>query len=658
MNQLFNSTIKYCVWLLMCVSCCLPSLGQSQATEEEKAYAMRIYQMQAAEDEAGFYQAEQDFMNYLLERKDWAKYYNVWMNRVVFDINQKHFSRAFTEIRHITEDIRKRGNTEFLYIPNQALGLYYVNRGHHEMGSRYFLKALESVDSVANPLAVANLNLSLAQAFSFFDPDRALSHLDRLPSLYDNPTTESGVLGYRCIINYEKGDLEAFSRSFERYDSLRLAYPEVFNEVNYANVMVYHSLSINDYEAALSWCDSITVPEESAEIRTKVYAAMGDWKNAYKELSSRDSLQLQSLNEVLEEDIEELSHSIDLLESEREKAKLRKTQIIVVSLSALLAILALVLALYYRYKKNRRLRQHYEHLQEALAIRRSFVTSIYQRLQSPVSVLKGYARIFNNPDFRLTMEQREKSYHDIAAAGRSIETLLEPVLDSYIHDNMSISDEQRQLCQDALNSPLQTLISTAEIIAEDENHQMPDSDYMQLRSVIGHEAYQVAIATHELVLFSMYDENQQIALTDELGLNEIALTTMNAYDLRNKQLTLQFDTAVDNEVKITTSQRHLQEVLNCLLNNADKFATGGEVLLRCLQANDGTYSIAVSYQGQPVSAEQAERIFQPFTRFSAEYHGIGLGMALAKRLSTAMGYVLALEVNTKECMQFSISGIK
>ena len=464
MNQLFNSTLKYCVWLLMCVSCCLPSLGQSQATEEEKAYAMRIYQMQAAEDEAGFYQAEQDFMNYLLERKDWAKYYNVWMNRVVFDINQKHFSRAFTEIRHITEDIRKRGNTEFLYIPNQALGLYYVNRGHHEMGSRYFLKALESVDTVANPLAVANLNLSLAQAFSFFDPDRALSHLDRLPSLYDNPTTESGVLGYRCIINYEKGDLEAFSRSFERYDSLRRAYPEVFNEVNYANVMVYHSLSINDYEAALSWCDSITVPEESAEIRTKVYAAMGDWKNAYKELSSRDSLQLQSLNEVLEEDIEELSHSIDLLESEREKAKLRKTQIIVVSLSALLAILALVLALYYRYKKNRRLRQQYTHLQEALAIRRSFVTSIYQRLQSPVSVLKGYARIINNPDFRLTMEQREKSYHDIAAAGRSIETLLEPVLDSYIHDNMSISAEQRQLCQDALGSPLQTLISTAEII--------------------------------------------------------------------------------------------------------------------------------------------------------------------------------------------------
>ena len=658
MNNLFNSTIKYCVWLLMCVSCCLPTFGQLEATEEEKAYAMRIYQMQAAGDEEGFYQAEQDFMDYLEKRQDWTKYYNVWMNRAVFDINQKHFSRAFTEIRHITDDIRHRGKTEFLYIPNQALGLYYVSRGHHEMGSRYFLKALESVDTVANPLAVANLNISLAQAFSFFDPDRALSHLDRLPPLSGNPMTESGVLGYRCIINFEKGDLNAFNRYYARYDSLRLANLDTFNGVNYANVMIYHALSINDYDAALSWCDSIGVLEESADLRTKVYAAMGDWKKAYDELNKRDSLRLHSINEVMEEDIEELSHSIDLLESEREKVHLRKNQIIAVALSALLVILVLAFALYYRHKGNLRLRQQYEHLQEALAIRRAFVTSIYQRLQSPVSVLKGYARIFNNPDFSLTMEQRDKSYRDIATAGKSIETLLEPVLDSYIHDNMSISAEQRQLCQDALGSPLQTLISTAEIIAEDEKHQMPEDDYMQLRSVIGHEAYQVAIATHELVLFSMYDENQKIALSETLGLNEIALTTVNAYDLRNKQLTLTFDTTVDNEVKITSSQHHLQELLNCLLNNADKFATGGEVRLHCRQDADGTCSIAVAYQGQPVAAENVERIFQPFTRFSAEYHGIGLGLALAKRLSTAMGYALALDVNTKECMQFSVSGIK
>ena len=37
--------------------------------------------------------------------------------------------------------------------------------------------------------------------------------------------------------------------------------------------------------------------------------------------------------------------------------------------------------------------------------RRAFVTTIYEKLKSPINVLRGYARVFNDPNFQLKPEE-------------------------------------------------------------------------------------------------------------------------------------------------------------------------------------------------------------------------------------------------------------
>ena len=141
---------------------------------------------------------------------------------------------------------------------------------------------------------------------------------------------------------------------------------------------------------------------------------------------------------------------------------------------------------------------------------------------------------------------------------------------------------------------------------------------------------------------------------------------MSSYDLHceesplyaemNRTLAKEFKTDVDDDVKIYTSSL-LQELLNCLLDNVDKYATGGAVLLSCHADANGTYAISVSNEGPAIPAADAERIFDPFVRLSSDEHSLGIGLSLARRLAISMGYTLTLDTEYTKGARFVVSGI-
>ena len=641
----------------------------AQPSAQEQALAQRVYEAQMGDNDSDFYNAHLTFMDYLEQRQDWEKYYRTWMNRVIYDVNHKHFHRAFTEIHHITEDIRERHQEKYLYISNMALGLYYNSRNQPEMGEEHFRRALRNIDTEREPVALFNCYLSLAQALSFKRPAEAMNCLDSLPQqMLQNPMYESGVLGYRCIIANMMGDREAFNNYFAKYDSIRQNLPAQFNAANLGQVMVCCYLMQNDYKRALAWCDSIDVLQTATELRMNVYEQMGDWKRAFRASELKDSLSHAADREVLEESLVDITRDIELLQAERDKAKMRYAQLLIVGLMSLAIIALLIGMLFYRNKKNRRLKEQFLQLQEARrsteasqAIRRAFVTTIQQKLKSPINVLRGYARIFNTPEFNLKPEERNKRYGDILAAAQNIESLMDPVLDSYARGTTGITDEEKNICLNALRSPLLTLIDTTEVIF-DANGQIPHDEYMQLRSNVSRDAYHVATSTHKLILFSLYGDDILTPKDDHIALNEFARSVLSSYDLHpsaidnNRMLTTEFRTDVADDVMINTSPL-LQELLNCLLDNADRYATGGTVLLSCHAEADGTYAISVTNEGPTISAADAERIFDPFVRLSPDEHSLGIGLPLARRLAVSMGYTISLDLTYTKGARFVVSGI-
>lgn len=645
--------MKQYIYLFVFIAFSLFGINHAYADNDnvEQELAMRVQQTQVSGNDSEFYDAHKVYLNHLEQKEAWDKYYRVWMSRVIYDVNHKHFHRAYTEIHRLTEDIRDRHQEQYLYISHMCLGFFYSGRNQPEMGETYFRKALQGIDADKEPVSVFNCYLSLSQVLSFKRPTEAMACLDSLPKqMLENPIYDSGVLGYRCIIASRLGDQKAFDQYFARYDSIRKNNPAGFNPANLYQVMVCYNLAKKDYKQALAWCDSTDVPMMANELRLDIYEKMGDWQRAFKAAELKDSFQLVDEREVLEDDIMDISHGIDLLQAEQEKAELRRSQLMLGGLMASVIIALLIGILIYRYFKNLKLKEQFQELQEARrrteagqAIRRGFVTTILEKLNSPISSLLNYARIFNDPEFKLKPEERSKRYSDIVAAAKSIESLMDPVLNSYSRDDLGITDEEKRVCQDALRSPLQTLIGTAEVIIEADG-QIPHDEYMQLRSAICRNCYDVATSTRKLVLFSLYGDAYPIPKNYEIGLNEIIRSILNSYDLhfKTKPKTFDFKSDVPDSVTIRTNAL-LQELLNCLLDNAVKYATGDTMQLYCYEEDNGTCTIAISNEGPTIPAAEAERIFVPFVRLSPEEHTLGVGLPLAKCLAISMGYTLTLD---------------
>lgn len=655
--------------VLLMISITLSSQEKQEPVDSEQGLLQRMREAQMNGSDSDFYEAHEVFMNYLENHNDWDKFYRTWLNRVIYEVNHKHFHRAFIEIHHITHDIEERQQEQYLYIANMGLGFFYNGLNQSEKGEKYFRNALQGINAKKDPIAVFNAYLSLAQSLSFKRPAEAMACLDSLPQeMLKNPMYESGVLGYRCIIANKMDDREAFNHYFAKYDSIRQHQPDQFNAANLHQVMVSHCLIQKDYQCALDWCDSINVPLIATELRINVYEQMGDWERAFHASELKDSLMRISECEVLELHTMDMTHDIEQLQQEHEQAETRFIQLVIVGLMAMAIIALLVGMLVFRYKKNRRLKEQFLQLQEARhrtesgqAIRRAFVGTIQQKLKSPINVLRGYARIFNNPNFLLKPEERPKRYNDILTAARSIESMIDPMLDSYARGTTGITNEEKQICMVALRSPLLTLIGTSEVII-DGHGQIPHDEYMQLRAGVCRNAYHVATSTHQLILFSLYGDDFPTPKEDTVGLNELALSILNSYDLhpssidKNRILETEFRTDVADDVMVNISPL-LQELLNCLLDNADKYATGGTVLMSCHANDDGTYAISVTNEGPVIPAEDAERIFEPFVRLSPNECSLGIGLPLARRLAISMDYTISLDTTYTKGARFIVTGI-
>jgi K+-sensing histidine kinase KdpD len=216
---------------------------------------------------------------------------------------------------------------------------------------------------------------------------------------------------------------------------------------------------------------------------------------------------------------------------------------------------------------------------------------------------------------------------------------------------------------EALRSPLLTLINTAEIIIDGQG-QIPQDEYTQLRADVCHNAYHVATSTHQLILFSLYGDDIPTPKQDRIGLNEMVRSILNSYDRHpsaidieeNRNVATAFETDVADDVMIYTSPL-MYDLLNCLLDNAEKYATGGTVLVNCHEDANGTYAISVTNEGPVIPAIDAERIFEPFVRLSSEEHSLGIGLSLARHLATSMGYNVTLDQEYISGVRFVVTGI-
>jgi PAS domain S-box-containing protein len=130
-----------------------------------------------------------------------------------------------------------------------------------------------------------------------------------------------------------------------------------------------------------------------------------------------------------------------------------------------------------------------------------------------------------------------------------------------------------------------------------------------------------------------------------------------------KGIEVVFDVAPDTPRSLSGDAVRLKQVLLNLMNNAVKFTDAGEIAVRIapevVEPSSSTIRFAVSDTGIGIPSDRLPELFEPFTQVDGSstrrYGGVGLGLAISRRLVALMGGALGAESEPGRGSTFSFA---
>jgi signal transduction histidine kinase len=262
-------------------------------------------------------------------------------------------------------------------------------------------------------------------------------------------------------------------------------------------------------------------------------------------------------------------------------------------------------------------------------------------------------------DYQKRVDEQEKLLSDY----RALEQNFDNVGQGYEQALLAFAkmEEEKQKMQNAMNTLQQQNRDLQE------NYQKLSGSLMQKKELIekaGNEAKQQIVANPTAALRQ---------LNNILNANDINMETaieaddnVTVGDIINKAVLesgisqasyLTFTTEAAEDLKsmmLLTNEAALVRALGALLDNAGKFTTEGGVKL-IVRAIGSQIQFIVEDTGSGIAAEDAEKIFEPFTKLNSFFDGAGIGLTAARSIARRMNGDLVLDPAYTEGARFILS---
>ncbi len=208
-----------------------------------------------------------------------------------------------------------------------------------------------------------------------------------------------------------------------------------------------------------------------------------------------------------------------------------------------------------------------------------------------------------------------------------------------------------------VRTPLNVILGYTELLLEGEFGSTTPSQTAPLR--------QMDKRAHELLdlVNSTLDVNRLETGTMPVDLSDIevgdviaAVKADTQYVVENPDISLVWD-SLPQLPSLRTDAAKLKVVLQNLIRNAVKFTERGTVSVR-VYAHEGGVAISVSDTGIGIAPEIIPTIFEPFRQGDGSntrrYGGVGLGLYIARRLTTLLGGTISVESEVGKGSTFRI----
>jgi signal transduction histidine kinase len=217
---------------------------------------------------------------------------------------------------------------------------------------------------------------------------------------------------------------------------------------------------------------------------------------------------------------------------------------------------------------------------------------------------------------------------------------------SAAEDGLRIKEEFLAALSHELRSPLHVILGNAEIVS-DGLHSPVDSLVRESLGRLRANAYRLLDLIEEMLCFAELRAGLSPVQRKAVDLRVLfeECTTIMLERLAGRPIAFEWQVA-DDVPALQTDARKLRLIVNGLLSNAAKFTERGFVHLRAERLGPHV-EIAVRDSGIGIASKDLGPIFQAFRQLEGSlargFQGLGLGLALAQELTTALGGVVGVE---------------
>jgi signal transduction histidine kinase len=181
----------------------------------------------------------------------------------------------------------------------------------------------------------------------------------------------------------------------------------------------------------------------------------------------------------------------------------------------------------------------------------------------------------------------------------------------------------------------------------------------QAMADIKSSAKRLHVLIDDLLQLAMHDAGKLELKVEAVDIGELVQSSsaQAQWLLAGKQLDVKVEVAADLP-RVRTDRTKVNQILINLLSNAIKFTPdGGSIVMRVVATQAGI-AIDVIDTGVGIPADAVGRVFDEFYQVDGssvrEYGGVGLGLALVKRLAELLGGTVAVASEVDKGSTFTV----
>jgi len=204
-----------------------------------------------------------------------------------------------------------------------------------------------------------------------------------------------------------------------------------------------------------------------------------------------------------------------------------------------------------------------------------------------------------------------------------------------------------------LRTPLNSVIGFSQLLQMESS----DPDVLRMLGHINNSGQHLLNLIDEILDISRIESGRVIVTLRAVALDDLVHDCVGIITLQASERGIDIEVGEITGALVRADKQRLRQVLLNLLSNAIKYNLPQGHVSVSTEVIEDLVRISVSDTGLGISPEMVERLFIPFDRLNVEATGIegtGLGLALSKNLTEAMGGALTFDSTPGKGSTFTI----